>query len=95
MADYEETKQMETGSGIYRKLSPRVVGVLSVVLWAILSTFGWSMYNDVRDNSKAITTLVAQREADRNEFIDFKSAIKDALKELQSDMKEILREMRK
>jgi cell division protein FtsB len=91
MADYEETRQMETGSGLYKKLTPKLVGVLSVVLWAIVSAFGYSLWNDVKDAHTSIVTLQAQRESDRREF----SEIKDSIKDIQADMKEILREMRK
>lgn len=89
--EHPPTNAAQTESGIYKKLTPKLVSVLSVVLWAIISAFGWSLWNDVRANTTDITTLKAQRESDRREF----SEIKESIKEIQSDMKEILREMRK
>lgn len=83
--------QIDTGSGLYRKFSAKMFPVTVVVLWTLGAGLCCLVWNDVRDVTKRVTALEAYREGDLARFSD----LRDAIKEIQSDIKELLREIRK
>lgn len=81
----------DTGSGIYRKLSPKMLTAALIVLWAIGAALMAQVWNDVRGTISRVTVLEAQRTEDVKSF----NQLKDDIREIRTDMKELLREIRK
>lgn len=95
MSDYEETRQTGSESGLYRKLKSWLFPAAVVVLWAILSGLSVTMYVDVKSNSAEIARLKTLRESDREGNQEFQVRMSQEMKEIKSDIKELLRETRK
>jgi hypothetical protein len=90
--DHDHTETVvDTGSGIYRKLSPKMLLWAFVVLWAIGGALTGEVWNDVRLLNSRVTTLEAQRAEDRKAF----DSLKEDIREIRADIKELLREVRK
>lgn len=91
MSDYEPTTGIGGDSGLYRKLKSWLFPSAVFVLWAIVAALGAGVWQDVNDHSRRLSTLEAQRQSDH----DLITNLKDAIKDIQSDIKELLREVRK
>lgn len=85
----------DTGSGVYRKLAVRALPIVSAVLWLIVTGLCAIVWNDVREVTKDVVTLKAQRVEDKERYDSLSADLKAAVKDIQQDIKEILREIRK
>ncbi len=81
----------ETPSGLYRKLTPKMLHAVLTLMWAVGAGLCCLVWNDVRDVNKRVTTLEAQRTEDQRAYTELRESIKD----IQRDIKELLREIRK
>lgn len=91
MNEHEPTDAGETGSGLYRKLSPKLLSITLLILWALGGGLLAEVWTAQRGLIERVTTLEAQRQSDHDLIASLNASIKD----IQSDIKELLREVRK
>lgn len=85
MSEHEASDAaVETGSGIYRKLSPHLLRMALFVLWAVMSALIGMGYIDVKNLREQMAVMQS-----------FRDDVKDSIREMKSDIKELLREVRK
>ncbi len=86
-----DESEVGSESGMYRSVKVYLFPALVFILWAIGAFLCVAVWNDVRDLGRRVTTLEAQQVNDQRSFDNLSTSIK----EIQADIKELLREVRK
>lgn len=89
--NYEPHDHTQTESGLYRKIKSIMFPVVAALLWMLLTWMAGSVYADVKSLGNEVATLKAQRESD----VEIRDELRTAIKGLQQDVKELLREVRR
>jgi hypothetical protein len=81
----------DTDSGLFRVMSSKPMIITVGILWTLLSGLSVTLWLDMRDIQKSVTTLQAQQK--NND--EMREQLWEAMKEMRADIKELLREVRK
>jgi hypothetical protein len=82
---------VDTDSGLFRVMSSKPMIITVGILWTLLSGLSVTLWLDMRDIQKSVTTLQAQQK--NND--EMREQLWEAMKEMRADIKELLREVRK
>lgn len=89
--EHEPHDHSMTESGLYRNIKSIMFPATIGLLWVLLAWLAGTLYADVRKVQTDVTTLQAQRQAD----IDAREEMRAALRSLQSDVHQLLTEVKR